>query len=55
MNKDIIDVYEEETVVEDVAFVVIEDVPIFPGCSGNKEQLRSLFFKKNFKICIKEF
>ena len=39
LNKDIVDVEEEETVEEDVAFVVIEDVPIYPGCTGTKEEL----------------
>jgi protein TonB len=29
-----------EEIVEDVPFFVIEKVPIFPGCTGNKEQLR---------------
>ena len=36
INKEIVDVEEEETVVEDVPFVVIEDVPIYPGCEKKK-------------------
>ncbi len=33
----------EEEIVEDVPFVIIEEVPIFPGCAGNKKQLRACF------------
>ena len=46
MNKDIVDVKEEEIVEEDVPFVVIEEVPIYPGCTGTKEELRSCFSEK---------
>lgn len=55
INKDIVDVEEEEVVEEDVAFVVIEDVPIYPGCTGNKEQLRSCFSEKISKFVLKKF
>lgn len=41
---------EEEEIIEDVPFLVIEDVPVYPGCSGNKEELKNCFTKK-----IKEF
>ncbi len=37
---DIEEVEIEEEVFEDVPFVVIEKVPIYPGCSGNKKELR---------------
>jgi protein TonB len=36
----IVEVEEEEEVMEDVPFAIIEDVPVFPGCKGNKDQLR---------------
>ncbi len=55
LNKDIVDVEEEEIVEEDVAFVVIEDVPIYPGCTGNREQLRSCFSEKVSKFVLKNF
>ena len=55
INKDIVDVEEEEAVIEDVAFVVIEDVPIYPGCTGNKEELRSCFAEKISKFVLKNF
>ena len=55
INNDIVDVEEEEVVVEDVAFVVIEDVPIYPGCTGSREQLRSCFSEKISKFVLKNF
>lgn len=38
--REIVEVREEEEVVEDVPFAIIEDVPVFPGCTGTKEQKR---------------
>ncbi|WP_159950209.1 energy transducer TonB [Polaribacter septentrionalilitoris] len=40
---DIIEVQEAEEVVEDIPFVLIEDVPIYPGCKGNNKQLKDCF------------
>jgi len=34
----VVEVVEEELIVEDVPFAVIEEAPIFPGCKGNKSQ-----------------
>jgi len=51
-------IYEEEEVeeiLEDVPFLIIEDVPVYPGCSGNKEDLKKCFTKKIKKFFIKEF
>jgi|TARA_R110001606_G_scaffold165235_4_gene309637 protein TonB len=42
----IIEVKEDEEIIEDVPFVLIENVPIYPGCKGNNKQLRSCFSKK---------
>ena len=36
----IVEVEEEEEIMEDVPFAIIEDVPVFPGCKGTKEQLK---------------
>ncbi|HEX5743069.1 MAG TPA: energy transducer TonB [Flavobacteriaceae bacterium] len=38
--REIVEVKEDEDVVEDVPFAIIEDVPVFPGCTGTKEQKR---------------
>ncbi len=48
-------VEEEETVVEDVPFVVIEKVPIYPGCSGNNKELRACFSAKISKFVSEKF
>lgn len=55
VEKQIIDVVEEEEVVEDVAFVVIEDVPIFPGCKGNNSELRACFSEQISKFVSGKF
>ncbi|WP_111706868.1 energy transducer TonB [Lutibacter citreus] len=55
LNKDIVAVEEEEEVVEDVPFVIIEDVPVYPGCTGNKQQLRSCFSNQISKFVSKRF
>jgi protein TonB len=55
VEKQIVDVVEEEEVVEDVAFVVIEDVPIFPGCKGNNSELRACFSEQIAKFVTEKF
>lgn len=46
---------EEEEVVEDVPFMIIENVPVFPGCSGNNEELRNCFSSEITKFVSKNF
>jgi|TARA_B110000967_G_C18896201_1_gene570841 protein TonB len=36
--EEIVEIEEEEAFEEDVAFAVIEDVPVYPGCKGTKQQ-----------------
>ncbi|WP_347173342.1 energy transducer TonB family protein [Polaribacter uvawellassae] len=36
--EEIVEVEEVETIVEDVPFAVIEEVPVFPGCTGTRKQ-----------------
>ncbi len=55
VNKDIKSVEEDETIVEDVPFLVIENVPIFPGCKGNNKKLRACFSDKVSKFVSKKF
>lgn len=52
---EIIEVEEVEEVVEDVSFMIIEDVPVFPGCKGNKAELKACFSKKVQKHFSKKF
>ncbi|MDO6674162.1 energy transducer TonB [Tenacibaculum sp. 1_MG-2023] len=44
--EDIQEVEEAEEVVEDVPFAIIEEVPVFPGCSGTKAQKKACLNKK---------
>jgi protein TonB len=53
--EEIEEVEEVEEVVEDVPFAIIEEVPIFPGCKGNKKELRKCFNKKMQKHFSKKF
>jgi protein TonB len=45
---EVIDSFDEvlekkEIVEEDVSFMIIEDVPVFPGCEGTKSELKDCF------------
>ncbi|WP_298782282.1 energy transducer TonB [uncultured Polaribacter sp.] len=53
--EEIEEVEEVEEVVEDVSFMIIEDVPVFPGCKGNKTQLKSCFSKMVQKHFSRKF
>jgi protein TonB len=44
--EEIQEVEEVEEVIEDVSFMIIEDVPVFPGCKGNKAELKKCFSQK---------
>jgi protein TonB len=55
VDKNINSVEEEEDIVEDVPFLVIEDVPVFPGCKGNNEELRACFSEQVSKFVSKKF
>lgn len=45
-NTEIVEVSEAEEIVEDIPFVLIEDVPVFPGCKGNNAELKKCFSDK---------
>lgn len=53
--EEIEEVEEVEEVIEDVPFTIIEDVPVFPGCKGNKKELKACFNKKMQKHFAKKF
>ncbi|MDP3359489.1 MAG: energy transducer TonB [Lutibacter sp.] len=53
--KEMVAVVDEEEVVEDVAFVVIENVPIYPGCKGSNSELRACFSDKIAKFVAEKF
>ena len=54
-SDNIIEEEVEEEIEEDVAFLVIEDVPVFPGCKGNKQQLRDCLSNKIKEFVMKKF
>ena len=53
--EEIIEIEEEEEVIEDVAFAIIEDVPVYPGCKGNKQQLRDCLSQEIDKFVKRKF
>jgi len=54
-DKDFITAEEDEEVVEDVPFMIIEEVPIYPGCKGKNLDLRNCFSAKISAFVIKNF
>ena len=53
--KEIVEVEEEEVFAEDVAFAVIEDVPVYPGCKGTKQQKKDCLNQKMQKHVQRKF
>ena len=53
--EDIEEVEIVEEVIEDVPFSIIEDVPVYPGCKGNKAQLKKCLSEKVQKLVAKKF
>ena len=53
--QEIEEIEEVEEVVEDVPFMMIQDVPIFPGCKGTNEQLKKCFSQKVQRHFAKNF
>lgn len=51
----IIEEEEVEEVIEDVSFMIIEDVPVFPGCKGDKNALKKCFSKMVQKHFSRKF
>ncbi|MGB0880181.1 MAG: energy transducer TonB, partial [Polaribacter sp.] len=53
--EEIEEVEEVEEVIEDVSFMIIEDVPVFPGCKGGKAALKKCFSQKVQKHFTRKF
>lgn len=49
------EVVEEEDIVEEVPFAVIEEAPIFPGCKGSKAELKQCLQDKIKQHVDKKF
>ncbi len=52
---DIIEVDEGDTIIEDVAFAIIEEVPIFPGCTGTRQEKSDCLNEKIQKHVSRKF
>ncbi|TXD50556.1 MULTISPECIES: energy transducer TonB [unclassified Polaribacter] len=52
---DIVEVAEVEEIIEDIPFLLIEDVPIYPGCKGNNKELKACFTKEVTKYFGENF
>ncbi|MFK5958075.1 MAG: energy transducer TonB [Lutibacter sp.] len=50
-----VDTDEVGNIIDDVPFAIIEDAPIFPGCKGNKEQLKTCLEEKIKKHVNRKF
>ena len=57
VNNDVsgVEVMVEEEIVEDVSFMIIEEVPVYPGCFGTKQDLKLCFSKKVQQHFIRKF
>jgi len=53
--EEIEEVVEEEEVLEDVPFAIIEDAPVFPGCKGSKSQKKQCLQDKIKKHVNKKY
>ena len=51
----IVEEEEEEEIIEDVPFMVIENAPVYPGCTGDKKELKDCFTKKIREFFVKRF
>ncbi|MFT5244847.1 MAG: protein TonB [Glaciecola sp.] len=54
-TEDIEEVEEAEEFIEDIPFVLIEDVPVYPGCKGNNKELKDCFTKRITEYFSKQF
>ncbi len=53
--EEIEEVVEEEEVLEDVPFAIIEDAPVFPGCKGSKAEKKKCLQEKIRKHVTKKY
>ena len=48
-------VFEEEEIIEDVPFAIIEDVPVYPGCKGTKKEKKACLNRSLQKHVVRKF
>lgn len=51
----IVEIIPEEIIIEEVDFLILEDAPIFPGCTGTKNEMKACFTNKIRKFVGKKF
>lgn len=51
----IVEFEEEDDIIEDVPFAIIEDVPVYPGCKGSKEELKACLQEEITKHVNRKF
>ena len=44
--EEIVEIVEDEDVLDDVPFAIIENVPVYPGCKGTNEQKKKCMVEK---------
>ncbi len=53
--EDIEEIIEEEELEKDIPFAIIEEAPVYPGCKGNKEELKRCLQDKINNHVLKYF
>ncbi len=46
LDIDEIEEVEDEEIIDNVPFAIVEEIPVFPGCKGNKAQKKKCFMEK---------
>jgi protein TonB len=53
--QEIEEVVEEEEIIDDVPFAIIENVPVYPGCKGTNDQKKKCMVAKITKLVNKKY
>lgn len=53
--EDIDEIIEEEEIIKEIPFAIIEEAPVYPGCEGTKEELKKCLQDKINKHVLKHF
>jgi protein TonB len=52
---EIVEVVINETIIDEVPFIILEDAPVFPGCKGTKTEMKACFTNKIRRFVGKKF
>lgn len=53
--EEIVEINEAETIIEDVPFAIIEEVPVFPGCTGTRAEKSNCLNQKIQQHVVRKF